>query len=366
MKEYIDQKEAISAIREYRGYFQDQKSTDMMMLKMEAENILKDLETFDVVPVVHGRNITESHPSDEFICSVCGFVCRDITRSVYDSDTDDWTDYEYTPKYCPDCGAKMIEYVHNWSGGKDSTASIILDYLHNNPPLAKKVIYSEVMFDNERRISAELPEHAEWMDKVAIPQLSKWGFEVVRVRADTDYISEFFRIVTKSKHPERNGKFRGFPLGGMCVINSQVKIKAIRKAEKIAGEAIHILGIAKDEPKRLERMRNYHNQISLLEKFGYTEQMAENLCIQFGMLSPIYQKRSRGGCWFCPNAGISEFADLKERYPELWAELEALAKVKGTISPGFKWGEPFEQVDKRVDDYLMAKWMEENQLKFEV
>lgn len=29
-------------------------------------------------------------------------------------------------------------YVHSWSGGKDSTASIILDHIHHDPPMAKR------------------------------------------------------------------------------------------------------------------------------------------------------------------------------------------------------------------------------------
>ena len=27
-----------------------------------------------------------------------------------------------------------MDYIHSWSGGKDSTASIILDFIHNSPP----------------------------------------------------------------------------------------------------------------------------------------------------------------------------------------------------------------------------------------
>ena len=68
-------------------------------------------------------------------------------------------------------------YVHSWSGGKDSTASIILDHIHNDPPMARTVVYAEVMFDLERDISGEPPEHIEWINEVAIPRLESWGFE---------------------------------------------------------------------------------------------------------------------------------------------------------------------------------------------
>ena len=67
------------------------------------------------------------------------------------------------------------------------------------------------------------------------------------------------------------------------------------------------VGIAADEPIRLARMKD--NQISLLAKYGYTEEMAMNKCIQYGLVSPIYESSHRGGCWFCPNCKIKVFAE---------------------------------------------------------
>ena len=57
----------------------------------------------DVEPVVYGKNITEMHPVDEFICSECGIDIADFCR--YDPKED--ACYEYEFKYCPNCGAKM-------------------------------------------------------------------------------------------------------------------------------------------------------------------------------------------------------------------------------------------------------------------
>lgn len=46
------------------------------------------------------------------------------------------------------------------------------------------------------------------------------------------------------------------------------------------------VGIAHDEKKRLARLKD--NQISLLDKYGYTEDMAKVKCLEYGLLSPIY------------------------------------------------------------------------------
>ena len=53
------------------------------------------------------------------------------------------------------------------------------------------------------------------------------------------------------------------------------------------------VGIAIDEPKRLARIKSKGktSKISLLEKYGYTEDMAKQKCLEYGLLSPIY----RGG-----------------------------------------------------------------------
>lgn len=71
---------------------------------------LDELEAVDAAPVVHGNNVTPTHPSDMFVCSECGFVCE-ITKLVYEDE--DYPEvgipnaYEYDCKFCPNCGAKM-------------------------------------------------------------------------------------------------------------------------------------------------------------------------------------------------------------------------------------------------------------------
>jgi hypothetical protein len=66
---------------------------------------------------------------------------------------------------------------------------------------------------------------------------------------------------------------------------------------------VQYLGIAADEPKRLERLKGT-NKISLLEKYGYTEKMAFDLCEKYGLLSPIYDFTKRGGVGSAPMHNI--------------------------------------------------------------
>ena len=59
-----------------------------------------------------------------------------------------------------------------------------------------------------------------------------------------------------------------------------------------------------------------------------------------------------GGCWFCPNQSIEEFASLKINYPYLWEKLKEMSNDNMLISQNFKWGMTFANVEKCVDRHL--------------
>ena len=60
-----------------------------------------------------------------------------------------------------------MKHIACCSFGKDSLATIILAYLHGEP--LDEIVYARVMFDKNR--SAEVPEHEEFINKVAVPAL---------------------------------------------------------------------------------------------------------------------------------------------------------------------------------------------------
>lgn len=243
-----------------------------------------------------------------------------------------------------------MKYFHSWSGGKDSTASVILDHIHGLPP--STIVFSEVMFDKKRGISGELPEHIDFVKNKAKPIFEEWGFTVEIVRAEKDYLDLFNQVITKSKIPERNGKKCGFLIGGRCAANRRLKtdpIKRFYKTLDIAGaEYKEYIGIAVDEPKRLERLQGT-NKTSLLELFGYTEQMAFELCKKYDLLSPIYEISARGGCWFCPNQSYKSIAWLKRTHSELWDELRKLSADTEMVSTRFKFDDSFADADRKAD-----------------
>lgn len=68
------------------------------------------LTAADVQPVIETENMATV--SDEFICKKCGIHLEDYSKVVMDEDSDGYIDelhYEYEPKFCPECGAKIVE-----------------------------------------------------------------------------------------------------------------------------------------------------------------------------------------------------------------------------------------------------------------
>lgn len=184
-----------------------------------------------------------------------------------------------------------------WSGGKDSTASIILEHIHGLPK--SEIVFCEVMFDIKKGISGEDPEHIEFIHSVAIPKFKEWGYDVTVLRDEKDYKQIFYRPVSeRTKHKERIGRPRGFVLGGLCTVKRELKLAPIdRLTKKYKKEGYaQIIGIAVDEPERLARLKG--NDYSLLERYGYTEKMCRDLCKEKGLLSPIYDSSTRGGVGF--------------------------------------------------------------------
>lgn len=244
--------------------------------------------------------------------------------------------------------AKAKKYIASCSFGKDSIATILLALEHNEP--LDRVVFAEVMFDHERGISGEIPEHIEWVYNTAIPKLESMGVKVDVVKAKKDYVSFFANAVGGGKY---KGKLYGFPIGGMCVINRDCKMQPINKYYRQFKEyaIVQYVGIAADKPRRLARLQNKGNvsKVSLLDRYGYTEEMARRKCEDYGLLSPMYKAGNRGGCWFCPNCKINAFAELKNRHPELWAELLELSKTPNLCSYGFKYGMSVQEVDAKIE-----------------
>lgn len=252
-----------------------------------------------------------------------------------------------------------MKYIASCSGGKDSNANILLALEHGEP--LDEVVYCEVMFSPE--ISGEVPEHRDFVYGTLKPFVEAQGIPFVVLRSDKTALDCMRHVKVKGQY---KGMLAGMPIPGRCEVNRDCKMRPIREYWKSQTEEYtQYLGIAADEPHRLPRLEK-HGSISLLNKYGYTEAMAMDLCRQHNMVSPIYDYCKRNGCWFCMNCGNNELEHLYRNHRHLLDLLVEVENLPNLCPSGNKMTrtETPSQIIRRFelngqqmsfDDYLTAK-----------
>ncbi len=230
------------------------------------------------------------------------------------------------------------KFIASCSFGKDSMATVLLAKAHGEP--LDEAVYCEVMFD--KGISGEVPEHRDFIYETAIPALERMGVKVVVLRSPKTYVELFTGRVTRGP---KKGMVRSFPLCGKCYVQRDCKVRPIERYQKsLPPGTVQYVGIAQDETDRLLRLED-GRQISLLEKYNFTEKDAWELCNRAGLLSPVYAFTDRGGCWFCPNAKRAELRHLYDHHPDLWARMLELQAIPGKTTEKFNRTQRFSDID---------------------
>lgn len=71
------------------------------------------------------------------------------------------------------------------------------------------------------------------------------------------------------------------------------------------------------------------------------------MCRQEGLLSPLYEYSHRGGCWFCPNASMTELRHLYHAHPDLWQLMLELQDTPNKATERFNRNFTFAELDLR-------------------
>ena len=205
---------------------------------------------------------------------------------------------------------KNHEWSISWSGGKDSTATVILCHEYGIP--IKEIIYVKMMYDEE--LPATLPIMTDFVDN-AIKVFENWGYKVRVVKSLKTAKQLIERRYKKSKYEDRNGKQYGITtfLRGFCNFTN-VKQKTIKNL--FYSNQYEMIGYASDEVNRLHRLTD--KKCSIMAELGIKEEDTFNICRKYNLLSPLYDLGiKRDGCWFCPNSAKLQREYIKEHYPQL-------------------------------------------------
>lgn len=208
-----------------------------------------------------------------------------------------------------------MKHIVSFSGGKDSTAMLLM-MIERNMPI------DEIVFCDT---GMEFPFLYDHIKKVA----SQLNRDITTLKPDNSF--EWFL----SKYKKKSGKYKdidglGWPgfLFRWCTGNLKTKIFDRYIKNK---DAIVYIGIANDEKKRLERKHHRGNYYTLkypLIDFGMSEKDCLNYCYDKNYhWGGLYQKFRRVSCWCCPLQRIGELRTLYNEFPDLWVELQRLDKL---------------------------------------
>lgn len=210
-----------------------------------------------------------------------------------------------------------MKYIASVSFGKDSLAMLLL-ILEHNLPLDEVIFYNTGM---------DFKAIYNIRDKV-INLLEKRNIKYTELKPVMTFQNRMYNYT----HISRKGKMKkGYGwCGGLCRWGTAEKTRAINK---YCQNSHQYIGIALDEPARLERLKDT-NKSSPLAELGYTEQMALEYCHNKGFYwyedgIELYSILDRVSCWCCRNKNLKELANYKKFLPNYFEKLQELEKKIG-------------------------------------
>lgn len=145
-------------------------------------------------------------------------------------------------------------------------------------------------------------------------QRGAWCNSRLKVSA-LDRVKKDIRTIILQDLCKRN---QNWEHNGVSANKGELKVQTLKEASP-NDDVIQMLGIAADEPVRIERHKDKKGIRLPLVEIGWAEADCRQWCIDNDLLSPIYTDTClRGGCWFCHNQGVQQLRELRHNYPDLW------------------------------------------------
>lgn len=201
--------------------------------------------------------------------------------------------------------------VASISGGKDSVA--MLHLMVDRGVKVDKAIY----YDNGMEFDAVY----ETLTKVKDFCLSN-NIEFVRLESSFNFLDY---MLNKEVRGRTNGT-KGYSwCGGVCRWGTSDKTKVIDNYLKQFSDVNEYIGIAYDEPKRIQS-KNYP-----LVEWKYTEKMCLDYCYELGYNWEeegvrLYDILDRVSCWCCANKNQKELYNIYKYLPSYWNRLKELER----------------------------------------
>lgn len=232
-----------------------------------------------------------------------------------------------------------MKYIASVSFGKDSLAMLLL-LIKNQYDLDEVIFYDtgmefQAIYDI-RDITKEL--------------LHKLNIKYTELKPNESFT---YKMLEKEVH-KRNGQLqKGYGLcGGRCRWGTTEKNKTIEKylKEQYGQDYKEFIGIAYDETTRIEKERNEHKLLPLVD-WKMTEKDCLEYCYNNGFYWEengirLYDVLVRVSCWCCGNKNKKELENMRVYLPEYYLKyIDLLKKIKKNNRKGII-------VDKAREQFL--------------
>ena len=217
--------------------------------------------------------------------------------------------------------------------GKDSLAMLLL-LLERNTRLDEVIFYNSEM---------EFQAIYDIRDRIK-PVLEQRGIRFTEVKPGAPFL---YHMLERPVNSKKNGFHLGYGwCGGPCRWGTKLKTTAL---DGLAPDAeIHYVGIAVDEPERLERLES--PKCSPLADVGMTETDCLAYCYERGFFWEengirLYDILDRVSCWCCKNKNRRELKNIYQFLPQYWERLKELqAQIPMPMKPYSRRGVPYGNV----------------------
>lgn len=205
-----------------------------------------------------------------------------------------------------------MKHIACVSFGKDSLA-MLLRLLEENKPIDEVVFYDTGM---------EFNAIYNIRDKV-IEMLKERNIKFTELKPKCEFCYKMFDKPVKAKNGTTHYGYSW--CGGRCRWGTTEKLVAL---EKYCKGAVEYVGIAVDEPKRLEKERKGNKKFPLAE-WHMTEKDCLQYCYDKGYNwledgIELYSILDRVSCWCCANKNLKELKNYYLYLPIYWEKLKEL------------------------------------------
>ncbi len=205
-----------------------------------------------------------------------------------------------------------MKHIASVSFGKDSLAMLLL-LIEKGYPLDEVVFYDT---------GKEFQAIYNLRDKIKT-LLSNKGIKFTELSAEPSFDYLMFEKPVCKRGTKTIHKYGYSWCGGTCRWGTTAKLKAL---EQYANGHLEYVGIAFDEPRRLEKDRK-GNKLFPLAEWGMTEQDCLDYCYSQGYDwneegVELYSILDRVSCWCCRNKNLKELYNIYLYLPDYWQKLK--------------------------------------------